>query len=146
MQTFRKFFQFAGLVAYLTRDWRLNLRVISAFALPALIGFLFVEESPRWMVQKHRYGEAAKAVNKIARWNGRSDVKHSETDMRRIDIGSHAQKHHYNIFHLFSQKKLALYCISQITTSICMSVVSKFRCTADRFVVFRILFPKNTSL
>uniref|UniRef100_A0A914WLX5 Major facilitator superfamily (MFS) profile domain-containing protein n=1 Tax=Plectus sambesii TaxID=2011161 RepID=A0A914WLX5_9BILA len=117
-------FTYAGLLAYLTQNWRLNLAIVNALALPALVSFLFVEESPRWMVQKHRYKEAAKSVNKIARWNGRGDVKHTESDMKRIEMGSQAQKHHYNVFHLFSQKKLALYCLSQITTGICMSMIT----------------------
>jgi hypothetical protein len=111
-------------LAYITQSWRLNFAIANVFALPAFVTFLLIEESPRWLVQKHRYKHAAKSVNKIARWNGRENVKHSEADMKRIEIGSHAQQHHYNIFHLFSQRKLALYCVSQITTGICMSVVS----------------------
>uniref|UniRef100_A0A914VH80 Major facilitator superfamily (MFS) profile domain-containing protein n=1 Tax=Plectus sambesii TaxID=2011161 RepID=A0A914VH80_9BILA len=115
---------YAGLMAYLTHNWRLHYAVVNLLALPALVMFLFIEESPRWTVQKHKYAEAAKSINKIARWNRRPNVIHTENDMKRIDLGSHAHNHHYNIFHLFSQKKLALYCLSQIATGMCMNMVT----------------------
>lgn len=111
-------------MAYLTHNWRLHYAIVNTLALPALVMFFFVEESPRWLVQKHKYDKAAKAINKIARWNRRPNVKHTENDMKRIELGSHSQDHRYNILHLFSQKKLALYCASQIATGMCMNVLT----------------------
>uniref|UniRef100_A0A914VBZ8 Major facilitator superfamily (MFS) profile domain-containing protein n=1 Tax=Plectus sambesii TaxID=2011161 RepID=A0A914VBZ8_9BILA len=114
---------FAGLGAYLTRHWRIFNIVVNGVGIPCVLMMLLTEESPRWLVQKQKYRHAAQAINKIARWNGRDHIKYTEADMKAIDLSSKGKRHNYNIYHLFSQKKLAIYCVSQIVTGICINTV-----------------------
>lgn len=107
----------------MTRHWRVFNILVNGVGVPCVVMLLFTEESPRWLVQKHRYHEAAKSINKIARWNGRSHIQYTEADMKAIELSSKAKQHNYSIFHLFSQKKLAIYCVSQIATGICINTV-----------------------
>lgn len=60
-----------ALVAYLTHTWRRLIIVSNCMCIPLLILLFWVKESPRWLLQKERYEEAADALNHIAKWNGK---------------------------------------------------------------------------
>ncbi|XP_063844400.1 organic cation transporter protein-like isoform X2 [Scylla paramamosain] len=59
-----------GAWAYLIRDWRTLQLVCAAPTLLFIILIPFVDESPRWLMQKGRLQEAANNLLKGARWQG----------------------------------------------------------------------------
>ncbi|KAK7073281.1 hypothetical protein SK128_015181 [Halocaridina rubra] len=64
--------------AYLIRDWRTLQLVLSLPVVLLLIQLPFLDESPRWLVLQGRLEEAAKILEKAARWQGASVPPHSE--------------------------------------------------------------------
>ncbi|KAK7491565.1 hypothetical protein BaRGS_00017204 [Batillaria attramentaria] len=80
----------ATLFAYLLRDWRHFQAVVAAPCLPLLLGYIFVPESPRWLVSKGRLAEAQKIVDAMARANGTSPAPTLDTDPDPPD-GSNCQ-------------------------------------------------------
>lgn len=85
--------------------------IINGCCIPVLILTLFWVESPRWLIQQKRYNDAAAALNKICRWN-RCAIRFRSEQLTDIDIDSGDQKKAmYNVWHLFSSKKLALYSV-----------------------------------
>ncbi|XP_038075652.1 organic cation transporter protein-like [Patiria miniata] len=59
-----------SLLAFLLREWRhLQLAISLPFVLTFLVMIVF-PESPRWLITKGRYKEAAKIIEKIAKVNG----------------------------------------------------------------------------
>ncbi|CAD5112005.1 DgyrCDS1256 [Dimorphilus gyrociliatus] len=59
-------------MAYYFRKWQTLLIVSCSTSIPFFLGWFFVPESPRWLLQKERYHEAHKILQKIARRNGRT--------------------------------------------------------------------------
>ena len=72
-----------GLVAFLFQDWQDFLLALSVVMLPALFTWLFMPESPRWLVSRGKMAEAKEVLRKGAKMNGRGkdfpeDLKDSE--------------------------------------------------------------------
>ncbi|XP_077506831.1 organic cation transporter protein-like isoform X2 [Amblyomma americanum] len=59
---------FAGL-AWLCRDWLLLQGVITVAALASIVNWIFIPESPRWLLAMGRYDEARKELQKAVRKN-----------------------------------------------------------------------------
>lgn len=66
-------FQVVALVAYLTADWRYYMVTINCLCLPLVGLMLLVDESPRWLIQKQKFDQACLVLNKIAKWNGKTE-------------------------------------------------------------------------
>lgn len=92
--------------------------IVNACCIPVLVLALFWVESPRWLIQQKRYHDAAAALNTICRWN-RCAVRFRSEQLVDIDIDLNCQKKTtYNVLHLFSSKKLALYSIVMIASAL----------------------------
>ncbi|XP_076042503.1 organic cation transporter protein-like isoform X2 [Oratosquilla oratoria] len=59
-----------GGVAYLIRDWRWLMTCITGVTFLFLPLFLFLSESPRWLIVQGRHQEALKILRRASRWNG----------------------------------------------------------------------------
>ncbi|TKR83300.1 hypothetical protein L596_016920 [Steinernema carpocapsae] len=118
--------QISALIAYLTAKWRLYLLVINAIGAPILILMLFWIESPRWLIQKRRYAEAARELNTMNKWN-RMDIHFTADDLTSIQVQSSDSTQVFSIWHLVSTKKLILYTIvmftSALTVEMCVGVI-----------------------
>ncbi|XP_025098394.1 organic cation transporter protein-like [Pomacea canaliculata] len=57
-------------IAYLTRNGQYFQAALAVPCLPAVIGCLFIPESPRWLMSKGRHKEAQQTIDVIARVNG----------------------------------------------------------------------------
>lgn len=105
-------------IAYLTGDWRILSRVMSAFTIIPLIMLIFVYESPRWLVQKGRIDEARDAILGMGNWD------HSNTPEKKLELDAILDKERqrireasenkqpqrrYYTYHLFSTRSLAIY-------------------------------------
>ncbi|KAK0408588.1 hypothetical protein QR680_004041 [Steinernema hermaphroditum] len=117
----------AGLSAYLTGNWRRQLIVMNAIGIPPLIAMFFIQESPRFLLQKGKYDEAAATINRIARFNKIKGVYFDAKDMVQLQIQNTAavpkKNKHYSVHHLFSSTKLTLYAIAQIVCGIAMNII-----------------------
>lgn len=68
-----------AVIAYLTHTWRMLIIVSNCVCIPLLFLSFWIKESPRWLLQKERYEEAADVLNHIAKWN-----------RKKVHIESHA--------------------------------------------------------
>lgn len=59
-------------MAYYFRKWQTLLIVSCSTSIPFFFGWFFIPESPRWLMQKEKYREAHKVLQKIAERNGRT--------------------------------------------------------------------------
>ncbi|XP_033124291.1 organic cation transporter protein-like [Anneissia japonica] len=62
-------FLFLAGIAYFVRSWRTFYLIVSLSPAPLLIVYLFIPESPRWLLLKNRPKEAKKILQKIAKVN-----------------------------------------------------------------------------
>ncbi|TKR70084.1 hypothetical protein L596_022152 [Steinernema carpocapsae] len=117
----------AGISAYLTGNWRTHLLVMNCVGVPALIAMFFLQESPRFLIQRGKYAKAAASINRIARFNNIKGMYFDARDMMQLQIQNNAaipkKKKHYTVVHLFANKKLTLYAISQILCGIAMNII-----------------------
>uniref|UniRef100_A0A1I7YHT2 MFS domain-containing protein n=1 Tax=Steinernema glaseri TaxID=37863 RepID=A0A1I7YHT2_9BILA len=80
----------AGLSAYLTGNWRRHLLVMNTIGIPPLIAMLFIQESPRFLLQKGKYDQAAATINRIAKFNNMKGVFFDAKDMVQLHVQSTA--------------------------------------------------------
>ncbi|VDN56617.1 unnamed protein product [Dracunculus medinensis] len=116
-------------LAYFTGSWRLLSRVIAGLTFLPLIFLLFIQETPRWLVQKEKIDEAREALVTIAKWNGKNTAEHRKAiddvlnqERERIRQAAGRPKKKYYTYHLFMYRDYAIYTIlfsfSLVTTSI----------------------------
>ncbi|CAD5219764.1 unnamed protein product [Bursaphelenchus okinawaensis] len=118
-------FVIAGLLAHYTQNWRTHLLSISIFALPSVLLSIFFVESPRYLIQKHKYKKAAEAMNRISVFNG-SKVRFTTDDMRTMhaaSVSGQSRRRHYTVWHLFSNWRMTSWAISQMLTGITMNIM-----------------------
>ena len=77
-------FQFAGILAGVVRNWRTHLLISRLIEIPAIFMLLILEESPRFLLQKRRFKEAANALTRIARFNRVKNTKFTPEQMTKI--------------------------------------------------------------
>ena len=115
--------QAAGLIAWATQDWRQHLLLANTISLPASLASLFIfQESPRWLIQKGRYAQAATCLNRIA-WFNRRPVRFTAADLCHVKVLHEHKDKHYTIWHLFATRRLALYSVTQALTGCVQSLV-----------------------
>ncbi|XP_067618645.1 beta-alanine transporter-like isoform X2 [Eurosta solidaginis] len=74
---------FMPLLFWCLRDWVSFMWVTTLPTAIILIFYKYAVESPRWLISKHRYGEAITQLKKIAKINGRR-LNLTEKDLTRI--------------------------------------------------------------
>uniref|UniRef100_A0A7E4VH11 MFS domain-containing protein n=1 Tax=Panagrellus redivivus TaxID=6233 RepID=A0A7E4VH11_PANRE len=114
-------------IAYFTGSWRSYLLAVNLICLPVLGLMLLWRESPRWLIQKKQYHEAAKELNSLAKWNG-TDVRFTENDLLVVEVASeHGTDKVYSLWHLVANKKLVAYSVvmalSALTVEMCVAVI-----------------------
>jgi hypothetical protein len=106
--------------------WRWYLLIQNAVCAPVLLFMLFWVESPRWLIQKHRYADACNSLNKIGRWN-KAEVEFTEQDLRQMGIKAEPESQLYSLKALFTTKKLFRYSLvmilSALTVELCVAVI-----------------------
>ncbi|VDK56184.1 unnamed protein product [Anisakis simplex] len=118
--------QVSSLCAYLTGEWRRYLLVMNASSLPVLALMLFWLESPRWLIQKKRYTEAAFNINRISYYN-RSQETFSPNDLVHIKVHDGDRRMFLSIGALISTPNLTAYSfvmfMSALTVEMCVAVI-----------------------
>ncbi|CEF62747.1 Solute carrier family 22 member 15 [Strongyloides ratti] len=118
------------LVQMLAFQWSLALQISSIIAyltaIPLFILLLFWEESPRWLIQRRRFKEGCKSINKINKWNN-CNIQFTVNDLIGIKTQSEEDKSKtFFIHHLVSSLKLAKYTLvlflSALTVELCIAV------------------------
>ncbi|CAO4378849.1 unnamed protein product [Caenorhabditis nigoni] len=102
-----------SLVAYLCPDWITYQYAIFALSMPGAIVFLFVQESPRWLIQAGRIEEARGVLKRIMEVDG-NKCEHSwseieemlRTERKRQEERTEKRKN-YDFRHLFWNKYMA---------------------------------------
>ncbi|KAE9417383.1 hypothetical protein Angca_009110 [Angiostrongylus cantonensis] len=69
-----------GIMAYFFQHWRSLTLVVAALHIPAVALMLYLNESPRWLVQKGKIREARQVILDIARMDGKK-TKINETTL-----------------------------------------------------------------
>ncbi|XP_053945605.1 carcinine transporter [Anastrepha ludens] len=83
------------------RDWYAFMWLTTIPTAIVLIFFKYVIESPRWLISKHRYGEAITQFKKIARINGRQ-FDMTEKELAQIYTNRVEEEVTYGMASLFS--------------------------------------------
>ncbi|PIK38567.1 putative organic cation transporter protein-like [Apostichopus japonicus] len=71
--TFAVGYMLLAVVAYFVRDWRILQLTIVAPTFLFIFTIPFVTESPRWLISKRRFSDAAKIITKAAKFNKKED-------------------------------------------------------------------------
>ena len=58
--------------------------IANLIGLPALLMILKLEESPRFLLQKQKFAQAAAAMTRIARFNGFKEIQFTAEEMKEI--------------------------------------------------------------
>ncbi|KAF1752001.1 hypothetical protein GCK72_018555 [Caenorhabditis remanei] len=102
-----------SLVAYLCHDWITYQYAIFALSMPGALVFMFVQESPRWLIQAGRIDDARRVLKRIMEVDGNtSDHSWSEieemlqTEQKRQAERTQKRKN-YDFRHLFWNKYMA---------------------------------------
>uniref|UniRef100_A0A914Y0H5 Major facilitator superfamily (MFS) profile domain-containing protein n=1 Tax=Panagrolaimus superbus TaxID=310955 RepID=A0A914Y0H5_9BILA len=124
----------AGILANYTQHWRYHLTIANLVSLPALFMILKLEESPRFLLQKQKFVEAAAVMTRIAKFNGFKDVKFTAKEMKQIhknhqNLEKNSQEQiktekRYTSLDLFANWKMTSYAIAQMLTGITMNIVN----------------------
>ncbi|KHN73562.1 Solute carrier family 22 member 4 [Toxocara canis] len=118
--------QVASLCAYLTGSWRGYLFTVNALSLPALALMLLWVESPRWLIQKKRYDEAVRNINRISRCNG-CETMFCASDLLPIKVTEEHRTTFFWIGALVSTRKFLAYSFvmftSALTVEMCVAVI-----------------------
>lgn len=75
-------------LAVLCRNWRAHLMIAKLLGIIPLVMLFKLEESPRFLLEKRRFKEAACALTKIAKFNGKSEQRFSAEEMERMHENS----------------------------------------------------------
>ncbi|VDK85767.1 unnamed protein product [Litomosoides sigmodontis] len=130
-------FLLLSLVAYLTGSWDKLAIGINLLVAPSLFCFVFLYESPRWLMQNGRMDEAKQTVIAINTWGQRGDKKeYRQADevmnaFENNNTANHQPLQHkrYYFYHLFYSWKLLRY-----------STVIAFSCFANAIAFYGLLF------
>uniref|UniRef100_A0A915AT57 Uncharacterized protein n=1 Tax=Parascaris univalens TaxID=6257 RepID=A0A915AT57_PARUN len=87
---------------------------------------LFWVESPRWLIQKKRYDEAASNINRISRWNGCTSTFCAD-NLLQIKVMDEHRTTCFSIGALVSTRKFLAYSfvmfMSALTVETCIAVI-----------------------
>jgi hypothetical protein len=124
----------AGILAYFSQHWRYHLTIANLVSVPAIFMILKLEESPRFLLQKQKFKEAAAVMTRIAKFNGFKNVKFSANEMKQIHKNHQKleksnqeqikNEKRYTSLDLFANWKMTSYAIAQMLTGITMNIVN----------------------
>uniref|UniRef100_A0A914ZPW5 Major facilitator superfamily (MFS) profile domain-containing protein n=1 Tax=Parascaris univalens TaxID=6257 RepID=A0A914ZPW5_PARUN len=114
-----------SLIAYLSGEWRTLLLAMNLLASPSLICFLFLYESPYWLLDKGRTNEAQNVLKKTSIWGITTKRYENSEELLEACIQQEQQRRNakskrYYFYHLFSSWKLFQY--NLIISFSCFSV------------------------
>ncbi len=94
------------------------LYVATGSSTPVLVAFYLMEESPRWLIQRQRYNDAAAALNRIAKWNGQS-VRFTASELKQVSVEKSSKKilNFSEMARLFKDRKVILYIVALTAVS-----------------------------
>ncbi|CAG9530368.1 unnamed protein product [Cercopithifilaria johnstoni] len=126
-----------SLVAYFTGSWDRLAIAINLLAAPSLLCFIFLYESPRWLIQKGRLNEANEIIVAMNTWGQNAEKKqyHNAEEVLNALKNNHTasrqllQFKRYYFYHLFYTWKLFRY-----------SIVLAFSCFANAIAFYGLLF------
>uniref|UniRef100_A0A0R3S0M7 MFS domain-containing protein n=1 Tax=Elaeophora elaphi TaxID=1147741 RepID=A0A0R3S0M7_9BILA len=126
-----------SLIAYLTGSWDRLAVAVNLLAAPSLLCFIFLYESPRWLMQKGRLNEAKQIIIAMNTWGQSAEKKqyrHAEEVTNALENSHTASREllhrkRYYFYHLFSSWKLLRY-----------SVVLSFSCFSNAIAFYGLLF------
>ncbi|CAD6192900.1 unnamed protein product [Caenorhabditis auriculariae] len=98
-----------SVVAWWTQDWRTFQLAILVLSSPAALLYFFVNESPRWLIQRGRVAEARRVLRKIQKMDGAKESSKEELEKmldneQKIHEETLKQKKNYDMRDLFSTK------------------------------------------
>ncbi|CAB3396713.1 unnamed protein product [Caenorhabditis bovis] len=102
-----------SVVAYLCQNWITYQYAIFAISIPGAIVFLFVNESPRWLIQAGRLDDARRVLRKILEIDGKmsdqalGDIEEMIMIERIKQEESTRKRKNYDMRHLFWNKNMA---------------------------------------
>uniref|UniRef100_A0A1I7XJ67 MFS domain-containing protein n=1 Tax=Heterorhabditis bacteriophora TaxID=37862 RepID=A0A1I7XJ67_HETBA len=102
-----------SLVAFLANDWRQLARACNVTTIIAIVILaFFLPESPKFLIQKKRKGEAIEALSRINNWK-KEENRISHNDIVSIvqnacEKSGHVGKKKYSFLHLYSTKAFAV--------------------------------------
>lgn len=99
-----------SLYGYLAPDWRDHQRLHLTLMVPTVIFYFLTDESPRWLIARHKFGQAIDILKKVARKN---NIKESEVDQvssliwgQKHETETEKDEEKYTIIDLFRQSRL----------------------------------------
>ncbi|EFO18874.2 hypothetical protein LOAG_09617 [Loa loa] len=126
-----------SVVAYFTGSWDTLAVTINLLAAPSLFCFIFLYESPRWLMQKGLLNEARRTIIAMNTWGHGAEKKQYRHEQEVMDAlendltASHELLRHkrYYFYHLFYSWKLLRY-----------SIVLAFSCFTNAMAFYGLLF------
>uniref|UniRef100_A0A1I8JDE7 MFS domain-containing protein n=1 Tax=Macrostomum lignano TaxID=282301 RepID=A0A1I8JDE7_9PLAT len=117
----------SAILAYLLQDWRRIQLVSCAFCISYPFIYLFVPESPRWLVLRGRTEDAKKVFSQLARWNG---VQWTPDENFDVNIEAEPTGRVQELFQFSQMRKKTLICFwMMLVLSLCyygLSIDSSF--------------------
>uniref|UniRef100_A0A0B7BP68 Major facilitator superfamily (MFS) profile domain-containing protein n=1 Tax=Arion vulgaris TaxID=1028688 RepID=A0A0B7BP68_9EUPU len=93
-------------VAYGLRNWSHLQMALSAPTVLLLVFIFVLPESPRWLINKGRYEEATKVIQRVAQGNGVT-LREKTLDLQEVELEGHGEK----VWHMFTIPKLLIRCL-----------------------------------
>lgn len=122
MQAFFAFgIAFHAFVAMIQPNWRYFSLLTSSFGLCYLFVFLWLSESPRWLVQQGRHLEAQMILAHIGSKNGNNHLLPKEWRLKESKI--HAKKSSGDVYSIFQHKILKNWTLIQVLSWFVNSLV-----------------------
>lgn len=98
-----------ALLAYLTHSWRRLSIVTNCMCIPMLFLLFWIRESPRWLIQKQRYQEAADILNYMAKCNRKKIRIEMQDLVEMVENNKQPKKGRVSFLDVFHSKQSAVH-------------------------------------
>ncbi|KAM3722730.1 Uncharacterized protein ACO02O_06041 [Dirofilaria immitis] len=130
-----------SIVAYFTGSWDKLAITINLLAAPSLICFIFLYESPRWLMQKGRLNEAQEIIIAMNNWGQSAKMKYNSYEQEVMDaLGND----HTASRELLNDKRYYFYHLFYTWNLLRYSIVLAFSCFANAIAFYALLFNLET--
>lgn len=110
-----------SILAYIAKDWRILAQMSSGLAIPGILLVWFVEESPRWLIQKKKIEKARQSLKNICKINYGKKINIDEvvdevitSELIKQKESIIKNKKNYSFKHLYCTWKFTGYSITLI--------------------------------